>query len=173
MKKLDGMTLASSAAALLMASAGMTGSALAQDMADQPVKVSQCQNLTSCKGQSACKGFGNDAGAGENSCNGIGFVSFASGHAMVSKSFCDKLGGTEVASLSEAPETPAKEGVEVAYCNDLFSCNGFSACKGNGNDNCAGKNSCHGIGFVAISSGDMSVSEQLCSKLGGNIISGL
>ena len=61
----------------------------------------------------------------------------------------------------------------MAYCNDLFSCNTFSACKGNGNDNCAGKNSCHGIGFVAIATGSMTVSEQLCTKLGGKLISSL
>ena len=172
MKTTDGIKLASSAAAMLMASAGLTSAATAQDAA-QPVKVSQCQNVASCHGQSACKGFGNDLGAGKNSCSGMGFVSFASGHAFVSKSFCDKLGGTEVASVSEAPQAPVADGVQVAYCNDLFSCNGFSACKGNGNDTCAAKNSCHGIGFVAIATGDMSVSEQLCSKLGGNLISQL
>lgn len=172
MKTTNGIKLASSAAALLMASAGLSGLAHAQDT-EQPVKVSQCQNLTSCNGQSACKGFGNELGAGKNTCSGMGFVSFSSGHALVSKSFCDKLGGTEVASVSAAPQASVMAGVQVAYCNDLFSCNGFSACKGNGNDNCASKNSCHGIGFVAIASGDISVSEQLCSKLGGNLISEL
>lgn len=172
MKTSDGIKIASSAAALLMATTALSGAAQAADVAE-PVKVSQCQGLTSCNGQSACKGFGNTAGAGKNSCAGIGFVSFASGHAMVSKSFCDKLGGKEVGTVSEAPHAPVVEGVQVAYCNDLFSCNTFSACKGNGNDNCAGQNSCHGIGFVAIATGDMKLSEQLCSKLGGNLISEL
>lgn len=172
MRTTDGFKMASSAAALLLASAGMSAGASAAEVAE-PVKVSQCQGLTSCHGLSACKGFGNEAGAGKNSCSGIGFVSFASGHAMVSKSFCDKLGGKEVASVSAVPAAAPLEGVQVAYCNDLFSCNTFSACKGNGNDNCAGKNSCHGIGFVTIATGDMTLSEQLCSKLGGNLISSL
>ncbi len=172
MKTSDGIKIASSAAALWMATSALSGVTFAQEVAE-PVKISQCQGLTSCHGQSACKGFGNTVGAGKNSCAGIGFVSFASGHAMVSKSFCDKLGGKEVASVTAAPAAAVAEGVKVAYCNDLFSCNTFSACKGNGNDNCAGKNSCHGIGFVAIASGDMTLSEQLCSKLGGNLISEL
>ena len=168
----DGFKLAYSAAALLVASAAMSAGTVAQEVAE-PVKVSLCQGLTSCHGQSACKGYGNAAGAGKNTCAGTGFVSFASGHAMVSKSFCDKLGGKEVASVSAAPGAAVAEGVQVAYCNDLFSCNTFSACKGNGNANCAGKNSCHGIGFVAIATGDMKLSEQLCGKLGGNLISEL
>ncbi|MDP1930551.1 MAG: hypothetical protein Q8L60_03730 [Gammaproteobacteria bacterium] len=172
MRTTDGFKMASSAAALLLASAAISSGASAADVAE-PVKISQCQGLTSCHGMSACKGFGNDVGAGKNSCGGIGFVSFASGHAMVSKSFCEKLGGKEVASVSAVPAAAPLEGVQVAYCNDLFSCNTFSACKGNGNDNCAGKNSCHGIGFVAIATGNMTLSEQLCSKLGGNLISGL
>ncbi|MES3007189.1 MAG: hypothetical protein V4751_05400 [Pseudomonadota bacterium] len=172
MNTIDGFKLATSAAALLVASAALSAGAAAEE-AVGAVKVSQCQGLTSCHGQSACKGFGNDAGAGKNSCSGMGFVSFASGHAMVSKSFCDKLSGKEVASVSAVPAAAVAEGVQVAYCNDLFSCNTFSACKGNGNDNCAGKNSCHGIGFVAIATGDMKLSEQLCSKLGGNLISEL
>lgn len=172
MRTTDGFKMASSAAALLLASTAMSSGVNAAEVAE-PVKISQCQGLTSCQGLSACKGFGNEAGAGKNSCSGIGFVSFASGHAMASKSFCDKLGGKEVASVSAVPAAAPLEGVQVAYCNDLFSCSTFSACKGNGNANCAGKNSCHGIGFVAIATGDMTLSEQLCGKLGGNLISGL
>ncbi len=172
MNTIDGFKLATSAAALLVAGAALSADVNAEESAG-PVKISQCQGLTSCHGQSACKGFGNDAGAGKNSCSGMGFVSFSSGHAMVSKSFCDKLGGKEVASVAAAPVAAVAEGMQVAYCNDLFSCNTFSACKGNGNANCAGKNSCHGIGFVAIATGDMKLSEQLCGKLGGNLISGL
>lgn len=144
----DGLKLASSAAALLFATTALSTSVQAQDVAE-PVKVSQCEGVAD------------------------GIVTFASGHAMISKSFCDRLGGTEVGTVSLPAQAPVPEGVQVAYCNDLFSCNTFSACKGNGNDNCAGINSCHGIGFVAISSSDMSISEQLCSKLGGNLISEL
>lgn len=150
MKTTDGLKLASSAAALLVASVAMSSATQAEEVAE-PVKVSQCQGLEGA--------------------NGI--VSFASGHAMVSKSFCDKLGGTQVATTSLPAQAPVAAGVQVAYCNDLFSCNTFSACKGNGNDNCAGQNTCHGIGFVAISSSDMSISEQMCGKLGGNLISAL
>ena len=150
MKTTDGLKLASSAAALLMASAALSSASQAEEVAT-PVKVSQCYGIEGASG----------------------VVGFASGHAMISKSFCDRLGGTEVDTQELAAQTPVPVGVQVAYCNDLFSCNTFSACKGNGNDNCAGQNSCHGIGFVAISSSDLSVSEQLCSKLGGNLISSL
>ena len=150
MKTTDGLKLASSAAALLLAAAGLSANTQA-DGVDEPVKISQCQGIS-------------EDGS---------LVSFSSGHAMVSKSFCDKLGGTQVAAVSSVPQAPVAMGVQVAYCNDLFSCNTFSACKGNGNDSCAGQNSCHGIGFVAIATGDMTLSEQLCGKLGGNLISGL
>jgi len=151
MKTTDGLKLASSAAALLLASAAISSGAQAEEGIATPVKVSQCHGI---------------ADVGE-------VVGFASGHAMISKSFCSKLGGTEVDTLEFPAQVPTPVGVQVAYCNDLFSCNTFSACKGNGNDNCAGQNSCHGIGFVAISSSDMSISEQMCSKLGGNLISSL
>ncbi|MGJ8688380.1 MAG: hypothetical protein ACSHXZ_02565 [Gammaproteobacteria bacterium] len=150
MKTTDGLKLASSAAALLVASVAMSSATQAADVAE-PVKVSECQGL---EGTTSA-------------------VSFASGHAMISKSFCDKLGGTQTATASLPAQAPVAAGVQVAYCNDLFSCNTFSACKGNGNDNCAGQNTCHGIGFVAISSSDMSISEQMCGKLGGNLISAL
>ncbi len=150
MKTTDGLKLASSAAALLLASAALSSGTQAEEVAT-PVKVSQCHGI---------------AGVSE-------VVGFASGHAMISKSFCSKLGGNEVDTQELPAQVPTPVGVQVAYCNDLFSCNTFSACKGNGNDNCAGQNSCHGIGFVAISSSDMSISEQMCSKLGGNLISAL
>jgi len=155
MRTTDGFKLASSAAALLVAGAAFAANA--DGTGEGPVKISQCAGVAA-EGQ----GFGAD-----------NLVSFSSGHAMVSKSFCDKLGGSEVATVSEPPATPAAAGIEVAYCNDLFSCNTFSACKGNGNDSCAGINTCHGIGFVGIASADISLSEQLCSKLGGNLISEL
>lgn len=150
MKKTDGLTLASSAAALLFATAGLSAGAQADGVAE-PVKISQCEGLSP---------------------DGS-IVSFSSGHAMVSKSFCDKLGGTQIGAISAAAQAPVAAGVQVAYCNDLFSCNTFSACKGNGNDSCAGLNTCHGIGFVAIATSAMSLSEQLCGKLGGNLISEL
>lgn len=180
MHKTDGISLASAAAALLMSSAMLPAMAAANT--DLPVKTSQCQGLTSCHGQSACKAFGNTAGPGENSCSAVGFVAISSGHEMLSKSLCERLGGTQVGSLAQAPgakigdalvEDAASNPVQVAYCNDVFTCNGFSACKGNGNDNCAGINTCHGIGFVGISSGDLELSKQLCEKLGGSVLSSL
>lgn len=175
-RQIDGFALASAAAALL-GSAVFIAPAQAQ-AADEAgaVKVSQCQGLTSCHGQSACKGFGNDAGAGQNSCSGIGFVSFSTGHALLSKSLCERLGGTQVGSLELQPAAARPEegsAVQMAYCNDVFTCNTFSACKGNGNNECAGKNTCHGIGFVGISSGDLKLSQQLCEKLGGAVLSSL
>jgi|SRR5690606_14097409 len=156
MTTIDGFKLATSAAALLVAGAAFSANADGAGV-EGPVKISQCSGVAG-EGQ----GFGTD-----------NLVSFSSGHAMVSQSFCDKLGGTQVAAVSEPPATPAAAGIEVAYCNDLFSCNTFSACKGNGNDNCAGINTCHGIGFVGIASADITLSEQLCSKLGGNLITEL
>ena len=155
MNKSDGITLASAAAALMMSSAMFSAPAAADETT--PVKISQCQ------------GFVPD---------GEGLVSISSGHEMLSKSLCERLGGTQTGSLAVAaaaqinPEQ-SQQPVETAYCNDLFTCNGFSACKGNGNANCAGKNSCHGIGFVGISSADLKLSQQLCEKLGGAVLSSL
>ncbi len=157
MNRSDGITLASAAAALMMTSAILSAAAVADEA--NPVKVSQCQGL------------------GQNS-SGDGLVSISSGHEMLSKSLCERLGGTQSGSIALAPATQLNpeanpQAVQVAYCNDLFTCNGFSACKGNGNANCAGKNSCHGIGFVGISSSDLKLSQQLCEKLGGAVLSSL
>lgn len=176
MNKSDGITLASAAAALMVSSAMLSAPAVADEAS--PVKISQCQGLSSCNGQSACKGFGNDKFAGQNSCSGIGFVGISSGHEMLSKSLCERLGGTQVGSLAIAPAAQfgpeeSQPAIQVTYCNDVFTCSGFSACKGNANTNCAGKNSCHGIGFVGISSGDLKLSQQLCEKLGGAVLSSL
>jgi hypothetical protein len=154
MNKSDGITLASAAAALMMSSALFSSPALADEA--NTVKVSQCQGLNPDSDDS--------------------LVGISSGHEMLSKSLCERLGGTQVSSLAIAPPAqtaPTEKAIEVAYCNDLFTCNGFSACKGNGNANCAGKNSCHGIGFVGISSSDLKLSQQLCEKLGGAVLSSL
>jgi hypothetical protein len=153
MNKSDGVSLATAAAALLMSSAFSAPAAVA-DEPEQTVKVSQCSGLTS------------------------GLVGISSGHEMLSKSLCERLGGTQAASVALTPGAkigPAEtqEAVQIAYCNDVFTCSGFSACKGNNNANCAGKNSCHGIGFVGISSGDLALSKQLCEKLGGAVLSSL
>jgi len=156
MNKSDGITLASAAAALMMSSAMLSAAAAADDAT--PVKVSQCQGLV------------------QSSSDGI--VSISSGHEMLSKSLCERLGGTQVGSLAlaaaaQSGPVESEQAVQVTYCNDLFTCSGFSACKGNNNANCAGKNGCHGIGFVGISSGDLKLSQQLCEKLGGAVLSSL
>jgi hypothetical protein len=156
MNKSDGITLASAAAALLMSSAMLSAPAAADEAS--PVKVTQCQGLVQSSSEA--------------------IVGISSGHEMLSKSLCERLGGTQVGSLALAPAaqiSPAEseQATEIAYCNDLFTCSGFSACKGNGNANCAGKNSCHGIGFVGISSSDLKLSQQLCEKLGGAVLSSL
>lgn len=153
MNKPDGMTLATAAAALLMSSTVLSPAALAEEDAE-PVKVSHCQGIEGASG----------------------VVAISSGHAMLSRSLCQRAGGEEMASISvtigaNISQNPAV--TEVSYCNNLFTCNAFSACKGNGNANCAGKNSCHGIGFVGISNSDLQLTQQLCEKLGGSLISSL
>jgi hypothetical protein len=55
----------------------------------------------------------------------------------------------------------------------LFTCAGLIACNGNSNAACAGKNSCHGIGFVGVYSGSEELSNALCEKLGGSALSSL
>lgn len=171
MKKNDGFSLATAAAALLVSGSGMAALDAGQNNPDDPVKISVCQNAHGA-GQSACKGFGNDAGAGANSCNGVGFVAITTGNGAFSSAMCQVVGGTEAASLTAAPEfNLSDDAVNVAYCNDVFTCAGLSACKGNANPSCAGKNSCHGIGFIGIYSGSAELSESLCAKLGGNVLS--
>jgi hypothetical protein len=171
MKKTDGFTLASAAAALLMSGSSMAAFDVSHSNADDPVKISVCQNAHGA-GQSACKGFGNDAGAGSNSCGGAGFVAISSGNENFSAALCQFAGGSEVASITATPDTSLDDdAVKVAYCNDVFTCAGLSACKGNANAACAGQNSCHGIGFVGVYSGDQALSNELCEKLGGSVVS--
>ena len=105
-------------------------------------------------------------------------MAISSGHELLSKSLCERAGGQQVGAAQVAPGAAiapagAAKATELAYCNDLFTCNSFSACKGNSNPNCAGKNTCHGIGFVGISSADLELSKQLCEKLGGSVLSSL
>jgi len=173
-KQHDGVSLATAAAALLVSSAAISPKVVdAAESENTPVKVSLCQGLHGCHGESACKGFGNDKGAGENSCGGMGFVSFSSGKAEFSKSLCEKLGGTQVAAKTIKSELVTNDAVKLTYCDDVFSCGGYSACKGNGNANCAGKNGCGGEGFVGVSTGKIALSERLCEKLGGSVIKNL
>lgn len=171
MRTTDGFSLASAAAALMMSGASMADLSADQTNPEDPVKISVCQNAHAA-GQSACKGFGNDAGAGANSCGGVGFVAITTGNGAFSSAMCQVVGGTEAASLTAAAEfTLSDDAVSVAYCSDVFTCAGLSACKGNNNAAGAGKNSCHGIGFVGIYSGNAELSESLCAKLGGTVLS--
>lgn len=174
MKKTDGFTMASAAAALLMAAPSMAAFDAASSNPDDPVRISVCQNVHGA-GQSACKGFGNDAGAGNNSCSGAGFVAISSGNDNFSSVLCQVLGGThaEAVAAPEDNQLAALEGVEITYCNDVFTCAGLSACKGNGNPEGPGVNTCHGIGFVGVYTGEASLSDALCEKLGGTILSSL
>lgn len=171
MKTTDGFSLATAAAALLMSGASLAELSADQTNPDDPVKISVCQSAHAA-GQSACKGFGNAAGAGANSCSGVGFVAITTGNGAFSSAMCQVIGGTEAASLTAAAEfTLSDDAVSVAYCDDVFTCAGLSACKGNNNPAGAGKNSCHGIGFVGIYSGSAELSASLCQKLGGNVLS--
>ena len=172
-KKTDGFTLASAAAALMMSSAGIAAFDVDSKDPEAPVKISLCQSVHAA-GQSACKGLGNDAGAGANASADTGFVAVATGNANFSAAMCQVMGGSEAASLTAMPDTElAEEAVHVAYCNDVFTCAGLSACKGNANNSCAGQNTCHGIGFVGVYTGDKALSESLCEKLGGTVLSSL
>lgn len=173
MKRTDGFSLATAAAALLMSGSAMATLDVNQTNPDDPVKISVCQNI-SAEGQSACKGFGNDASAGANSCSAAGFVAITSGNGAFSAALCQVLGGTQAASLtSKANFNLGETAVSVTYCNDVFTCAGLSACKGNSNAACAGKNSCHGVGFVGVYSGSEELSASLCQKLGGSALSSL
>ena len=146
--KKDGIFLASATAALLMSAPVVPVPGIADEANRAPVKVSQCQSEK-------------------------GIVGISSGHAMMSKSLCQKTGGTEVGTTSLAVQQSMGEAMQVAYCSGAFSCAGFSACKGNGNDNCAGVNTCHAIGFVGIASSDIDFSNELCERMGGTVLSKL
>lgn len=173
MNRTDGFTLASAAAALLMSGSGMAAFDTANKDPDAPVKISLCQSVHAA-GQSACKGLGNDAGAGQNTCGGVGFVAVSTGNANFSAAMCQVMGGSEAESMTAMPDTElGGEAVQVAYCNDVFTCAGLSACKGNDNPNGAGQNTCHGIGFVGVYTGDKALSDSLCEKLGGTVLSSL
>ena len=154
-KMSDGFKLATAAAALLM-----TGSAVAafdslENNPDNPVKISVCQDI-------------------QNDGKAAGFVAVSTGNENFSAVMCQVLGGTQAKALTAAPASDlAADAVKVAYCNDVFTCAGLSACKGNANASCAGQNTCHGIGFVGVYSSDEALSESLCAKLGGTVLSSL
>ncbi len=150
--KSEGWKLASAAAALLMSG---TAAASAFDSLDnnpdQPVKVSVCQDVPD-----------------------TAFAAVSTGNENFSSVMCQVMGGTQAKALTAAAGTDlASDAVQVTYCNDVFTCAGLSACKGNANSNCAGQNTCHGIGFVGVYSDSKDISDSLCEKLGGTVLSSL
>lgn len=151
MKKTDGISLATAAAALLMASSSMAVFENLDNNPDNPVKMAVCENV-----------------------EGADFVAVTTGNENFSAVMCQVLGGAAAKALSAKPDTNLLEdAVKVAYCNDVFTCAGLSACKGNANAACAGQNTCHGIGFVGVYSNDEGLSQSLCEKLGGTVLSSL
>lgn len=153
MKRSDGIKLASAAAALMLAGCGTDDStASAEESAEGPVKVSQCEGVEGA----------------------TGLVSISSGNQAFSSVLCQVAGGTEAGTMSMAAgEHITGTAAELTYCNDVFTCAGLSACKGNDNAACAGQNDCHAIGFVGVYSSDKSLSDSLCEKLGGTVLSSI
>ncbi|MGM0631709.1 MAG: hypothetical protein ACQETO_00890 [Pseudomonadota bacterium] len=150
MKRSDGIKMASAAAALL---AGISTGQAATDSDEGPVKVSHCQDV-------------------ENAPDGIATIT--TGNANFSAVMCQVLGGSEASASAAAPgEHPDGAPQAMTHCNDVFTCAGLSACKGNDNAACAGQNDCHGIGFVGVYSAEKSVSDSLCEKLGGTVLSSI
>jgi hypothetical protein len=155
MNRSDGIKMASAAALLLAGCSDDTSSvALAQAGAEEgPVKVSHCQNVSDIPD---------------------GMASISTGNANFSAVMCQVLGGSEASASTAMPgHHPEGAPVAVTWCNDVFTCAGLSACKGNDNAACAGQNDCHGIGFVGVYSEDESYSDMLCKKLGGTVLSSI
>lgn len=153
MRHSDGIKLAS-AAALLLAGAATQSTVVHAEMAtggEGPVKVAHCEGVSDS-----------------------GLVSISTGNQNFSNAMCQVLGGTAVGALAMAPgEHVGGEETAITYCNDVFTCAGLSACAGNDNAACAGQNDCHGIGFVGVYSSDKSLSDELCTRLGGTVLSSI
>lgn len=153
MNRSDGIKMASAAALLLAGCSDQApGVALAQANGEEegPVKVSHCQNVSDVPG---------------------GMAAITTGNANFSAVMCQVLGGSEASASTAMPgQHPEGAPVAVTWCNDVFTCAGLSACKGNDNAACAGQNDCHGIGFVGVYTEDDSYSDILCEKLGGTVL---
>ncbi len=153
MKTSDGIKLASAAALLLAgcSSDNVTAAAEMQTGGEGPVKVAHCEGVI------------------DN-----GHVSISTGNDAFSSAMCTVLGGSAVGSLATQPgEHVGGEVMQVTYCNDVFTCAGLSACAGNDNAACAGQNDCHGIGFVGVYTPEKSLSDELCVKLGGTVLTAI
>ena len=151
MKKTDGISLATAAAALLMTGSAFAAFDTLDNNPENPVKMAVCENVP-----------------------GSDLVAIATGNENFSAVMCQVLGGSMAKALTATPTTDLlADAVKVAYCNDVFTCAGLSACKGNANAACAGLNSCHGIGFVGVYSNDEELSKSLCEKLGGSVLTSL
>ncbi len=154
MNRSDGIKLASAAAALMLTGCGgeISNAQESASNGEGPVKVAQCEGVEGAEG----------------------LVSISSGNDNFSSVLCQVAGGTAVNSLTMAPgEHITGAPAELTYCNDVFTCAGLSACKGNDNAACAGQNDCHAIGFVGVYSSDKSLSDELCEKLGGTILTSI
>ena len=150
-KKGDGVAFAAAAAALMMSGAALANFDKLENNPDNPVKISVCQDVPDTQ-----------------------FAAVSTGNENFSSVMCQVLGGSQARALTAmAGSELASDAVKVAYCNDVFTCAGLSACKGNANANCAGQNTCHGIGFVGVYSDSEALSEALCEKLGGTVLSSL
>lgn len=153
MKHSDGIKLASAAALLLAGctTENATASAEVATGGEGPVKVAHCEGVV------------------END-----LVSISSGNQNFSNTMCMVLGGSAAGELAMQPGEHVGGGaLQVTYCNDVFTCAGLSACKGNDNAACAAQNDCHAIGFVGVYSSEKSLSDELCVKLGGTVLSSL
>lgn len=81
-RKLAGLAIAASAAALLVAGCANTSGGTSADATSAKII---CQGANACKGLSDCK-TANSACAGQNECKGTGFV-------KLSAEACGKVGG--------------------------------------------------------------------------------
>ncbi|ALO47329.1 hypothetical protein [Pseudohongiella spirulinae] len=109
-KKSDGFTLATAAAALMMSGTAMAAFDTLDNNPDNPVKIAVCQDVDSAN-----------------------FVAISTGNENFSSVMCQVLGGSQAKALSAKPDTDlAADAVKVAYCNDVFTCAGQNTCHGIG-----------------------------------------
>ncbi len=163
---LSGVTLALAAAGLIAGcgnnnsdNASTTAGSVADNTAETvteavteaalaTVDLAHCYGVNACKGHNDCGTADNDCG-GKASCKGTGFV------ATTVKS-CGDIGG-EVKDEWRGEVTKA----DLVHCNGVNICGGHNDCGTAGND-CAGKASCKGTGFVAMPA-------KACGDVGGEV----
>ena len=143
--KLTGAALAFAAAGLVSCSTVDTNSA-EQAASGNNTDLVHCYGVNACNGHNDCKSA-NNACAGKASCKGHGFV------AMPSKS-CGDIGGK-----TQDPWVGSVTTAELSHCYGVNKCNGYNDCK-TADNACAGRASCKGTGFVAMSA-------KACGDVGG------